>query len=75
MIGHATTLDTCTRLLLGREPRLSSSMSHVMQKVPYCSMAVVEYNDETLQWQLIEPPCHPITNTHNQRFDWNILNL
>jgi len=43
LVGHAATLDACTRQLTGRPPPLSSQeMMTVVRKVPYCSIAVAE---------------------------------
>ena len=43
LVGHAATLDACTRQLTGRPPPLSTQdMMTVVRKVPYCSVAVAE---------------------------------
>lgn len=73
IVGHATTLDTCTRHIVGEKLRSTNDMSRIMQKVPYCSMAVIESEDGIGDWKLVEPPCDPITHTNNNRFDWKIL--
>ncbi|XP_058813195.1 ecdysteroid-phosphate phosphatase isoform X2 [Topomyia yanbarensis] len=73
LVGHATTLDTCTRHIVGEKLRSTNDMSRIMQKVPYCSMAVIESEDGADGWKLVEPPCDPITHTNNHRFDWKIL--
>ncbi|XP_055627724.1 ecdysteroid-phosphate phosphatase isoform X2 [Toxorhynchites rutilus septentrionalis] len=73
IVGHATTLDTCTRHIVGEKLRSTSDMSRIMQKVPYCSMAVIESADGIGDWKLIDPPCEPITHTNNNRFDWKNL--
>ncbi|KAL1379908.1 hypothetical protein pipiens_014571 [Culex pipiens pipiens] len=73
IVGHATTLDTCTRHIVGEKLRSTNDMSRIMQKVPYCSMAVIESADGLTGWRLVEPPCDPITHTNNNRFDWKIL--
>ncbi|XP_053690027.1 protein UBASH3A homolog [Sabethes cyaneus] len=73
LVGHATTLDTCTRHVVGEKLRSTNDMSRIMQKVPYCSMAVMESENGTAGWNLVEPPCDPVTHTNNNRFDWKIL--
>lgn len=73
IVGHATTLDTCTRYIVGEKLRSTNDMSRIMQKVPYCSMVVIESEDGVGGWKLVEPPCDPITHTNNNRFDWKIL--
>ncbi|ETN64001.1 suppressor of T-cell receptor signaling 1 [Anopheles darlingi] len=80
IVGHATTLDTCTRFIVGEKLRSTSEMARIMQKVPYCSMAVMEKEtpdastgDDVGHWKLTEPPCDPVTHTNNNRFDYKIL--
>ncbi|XP_062560946.1 ecdysteroid-phosphate phosphatase isoform X1 [Armigeres subalbatus] len=73
IVGHATTLDTCTRYIIGEKLRSTNDMSRIMQKVPYCSMAVIESEDGLGDWKLVDPPCDPVTHTNNNRFDWKIL--
>uniref|UniRef100_A0A182PAE4 Ecdysteroid-phosphate phosphatase n=1 Tax=Anopheles epiroticus TaxID=199890 RepID=A0A182PAE4_9DIPT len=86
IVGHATTLDTCSRFIIGEKLRSTNDMGRIMQKVSYCSLAVME-SDGTVQssdstkadhnikghWKLAVPPCDPVTHTNNNRFDYKIL--
>uniref|UniRef100_A0A1L8E1Z2 Ecdysteroid-phosphate phosphatase n=1 Tax=Nyssomyia neivai TaxID=330878 RepID=A0A1L8E1Z2_9DIPT len=72
VVGHAITLDACTRDLCAKPPRQSSELNKLMQKVTYCSLVAAEQVGET-EWRIGEPPCYPVTHTNNQRFDWKIL--
>ncbi|XP_059609967.1 ecdysteroid-phosphate phosphatase isoform X2 [Phlebotomus argentipes] len=72
IVGHAITLDACTRDLCAKPPRQSSELSKVMQKVSYCSLVATEQVGEN-EWRVTEPPCYPVTHTNNQRFDWKLL--
>ncbi|XP_055698016.1 ecdysteroid-phosphate phosphatase isoform X2 [Phlebotomus papatasi] len=72
IVGHAITLDACTRDLCGKKPRMSTGLAKLMQKVFYCSLIVAEQVGET-EWKVTEPPCYPVTHTNNQRFDWKTL--
>lgn len=71
-MAHATTLDTCTRQLIGAEPRSTNELRQVIHKIPYCSLGVVE-EMETGVWKLVEPECLPVTHSKNPRFEWNVL--
>uniref|UniRef100_A0A182S9K2 SH3 domain-containing protein n=1 Tax=Anopheles maculatus TaxID=74869 RepID=A0A182S9K2_9DIPT len=86
IVGHATTLDTCSRFITGEKIRSTNDMGRIMQKVSYCSLAVMESVpgaggtgeadvESTIkgQWKLAVPPCDPITHTNNNRFDHKIL--
>ena len=42
MVGHAATLDTCSRQLVGKEPRPVNELMSIIRKVPYCSVAIME---------------------------------
>ena len=42
LVGHAATLDTCSRQLVGREPRNVNELMAIVRKVPYCSVAMLE---------------------------------
>lgn len=71
-VGHAATLDVCTREMLGESPRPSNEMTKLLHKVPYCSMVVVEKCERG--WAMIQPPCPPLTHSNNLRFEWKNLN-
>ncbi|XP_061497715.1 ecdysteroid-phosphate phosphatase isoform X1 [Anopheles gambiae] len=86
IVGHATTLDTCTRFIIGEKLRSTNDMARIMQKVSYCSLAVMESDGTTPSgdseqaestvkghWKLAVPPCDPVTHTNNNRFDYKIL--
>lgn len=87
IVGHATTLDTCSRFIIGEKLRSTNDMGRIMQKVSYCSLAVMESdgtdasakqecetgNKVKGHWRLAVPPCDPVTHTNNNRFDHKVL--
>ena len=42
LVGHAATLDACTRQVCGQSPRTAQEMMAVIRKVPYLSMTGME---------------------------------
>lgn len=72
IIGHATTLDTCSRLVMRKPMRSTADVSRVMHKVPYCSLITLE-EVEKGKWKLVEPPTAPLMHTNNGRFDWTVF--
>ena len=42
IVGHAASLDACSRQLVGGEPRPVNQLMNIVRKVPYCSVAMVE---------------------------------
>jgi len=42
IVAHAASLDTCSRQLVGGEPRPVNQLMNIVRKVPYCSVAKVE---------------------------------
>lgn len=72
LVGHATTVETCTRLFIGKECREPNALTRLIQKVAYCGLAVVECDEEN-KWRFVETPCHPVTHSNNQRYDWKLL--
>ncbi|XP_067616518.1 ecdysteroid-phosphate phosphatase isoform X2 [Eurosta solidaginis] len=74
VVAHATTLDTCTRQLVGGAPRSTNELRQVIHKIPYCSLGTIEEIDGSGVWKLVEPECLPVTHSKNPRFEWNALN-
>ena len=71
-VGHAGTLDACSRLLTGATPRSGQDLTSLVQKVPYCGVATVE-EDSSGSWQLICPPFPTLTHAPNPRYDWRTM--
>lgn len=72
LVGHAATLEVCTRDILGEKPRPPQELTKLIQKVPYCSLLAVS-NTRLDKWEIVEPPCQPMTHSNNQRFDWKVF--
>jgi len=46
LVAHAATLDTCSRQVTGHEPRTVQQMLHIVRKVGYCGVAVLQEGEE-----------------------------
>lgn len=73
-VGHAITLDTCTRKIRNKKLRQPSEIARLMHKIPYCSLISIESPKTNASvWEFAEPPFCQITHTNNQRFDWHAI--
>ncbi|XP_077985056.1 ubiquitin-associated and SH3 domain-containing protein B-like [Glandiceps talaboti] len=73
MVGHAGTLDGCSRQLFGLMPRTPTEFTKIVQKVPYCGVVALEELPDVGIWDLIQVPFPTLTHGPNPRFDWRIL--
>ena len=75
-VGHAATLEACTRQLVGAHPCSLQDLTKLVQKVPYCGMCVCQESEsggKTSTWDFIDPPIPPLTHAPNVRFDWRCM--
>ena len=45
-VGHAASLDACSRQVVGKEPRSLSQMMAIVREVAYCGVALLEEDEE-----------------------------
>ncbi|XP_068206020.1 ecdysteroid-phosphate phosphatase isoform X2 [Palaemon carinicauda] len=72
LVGHAATLDTCTRQLVGGAPRSAHEMTNIIKKVPYGCTAMMSETSKD-HWVLDPPPVFPVTYSGIMEFDWRVL--
>ena len=74
-VGHAATLEACTRQLVGAQPRTAQELTKIVQKIPYCGVCVCQESEfgRNATWDFIDPPVPPLTHAPNIRFDWRCL--
>ncbi|XP_050735771.1 protein UBASH3A homolog isoform X3 [Eriocheir sinensis] len=72
LVGHAATLDTCTRQLVGGSPRSAHEMTSIIKKVPYGCTALMGEDDEG-HWKLLPPCVLPVTYSGIMEYDWRVL--
>uniref|UniRef100_A0AAR2KIE5 Ubiquitin associated and SH3 domain containing Bb n=1 Tax=Pygocentrus nattereri TaxID=42514 RepID=A0AAR2KIE5_PYGNA len=69
MVGHASSLEACTRQLQGQTLRNSKEFIQIVRKIPYLGMCACEEQDSGV-WQLVDPPILPLTHGPNHSFNW-----
>ncbi|XP_037086318.1 protein UBASH3A homolog [Pollicipes pollicipes] len=71
LVGHAATLDTCTRQQTGHQPRSAVELRAFLGKIPYCSILAME--ETSGGWELKDALFPPLTHSYNQRLDLALL--
>ena len=73
-IAHGVNLDSCTRQLVGQQPRSQARFHEILHKIPYCAMSVAQEATVVRDtWYLIEPPVLPFAHTNNPKYNWTLL--
>ncbi|CAF1280160.1 unnamed protein product [Rotaria sordida] len=71
IVGHAPTIEVCTRQLTGGQPRLND-LKFLVLRVPFLSMhCVAKQPDGT--WKATKPPISPIKHAAVEPFDWRFF--
>ncbi|XP_078088204.1 ubiquitin-associated and SH3 domain-containing protein A-like [Mustelus asterias] len=70
LVAHSSTLDCCTRPLLGLPPKDSKEFVQMVRKIPALGLCCCEEVKETKKWQMIEPPVRTLTHGPNPAFSW-----
>lgn len=76
IVGHAGTLEACSRQLVGGAPRSAQELTKIVQSVPYCGLCVCQEQRPpgvSGEWTIVEPPLPPLTHAPNVRYDWRLL--
>ncbi|XP_074640744.1 ecdysteroid-phosphate phosphatase-like isoform X2 [Tubulanus polymorphus] len=73
LVGHAATLDVCSRQILNKPPRPSSHFQKLLMHIPYCSMATIKETEDLSHWDLVQPPIPCFQNSFNAYYDWQLL--
>ncbi|CAF2377926.1 unnamed protein product [Rotaria sp. Silwood2] len=71
IVGHAPTIEVCTRQLTGGQPRIND-LKYLVLRVPYLSMhCVAKQIDGT--WKSTKPPILPNKYTAVEPFEWRFF--
>jgi len=70
LVAHGCSLDCFTRQLIGGSARDFSTMMGVLRGVPYCGSAVIEMDESSNKWSLINvSSCLTMKHGGNNDFD------
>ncbi|CAF0897476.1 unnamed protein product [Rotaria sp. Silwood1] len=71
IVGHAPTIEVCTRQLIGGQPRIND-LKYLVLRVPYLSMhCVAKQIDGT--WKSTKPPILPNKYAAVEPFEWRFF--
>lgn len=69
-VGHASSLEACTRQIQGLSPQNPKDFVQVVRKIPYLGLCACEEQGDSGVWQLVDPPILPLTHGPNHSFSW-----
>jgi hypothetical protein len=68
LVGHAPSLEACTRQLIGEQPRSNQEFIQVTRKVPFLSILQCE-RDYVGKWKLSQTPIATMKHLELDDFD------
>lgn len=71
LVGHAPTIEVCTRQLMGGQPRIND-LKFLVLRVPFLSLHCVEKQTDGT-WKATKPPISPIKHAAVEPFDWRFF--
>jgi hypothetical protein len=74
LVGHAPSLEGCTRQLCGGKIKNLEEFAEITRKIPFLSIANCEKISKTDHWKLIPIPIPSMKHLDLEEFDWNNLN-
>lgn len=72
VVAHAISLETCSRMFVGKAERAWQELYSVFSTCAFCSMVALE-RVEAEKFRFIEPPAGSITSSSNGSFDWKSI--
>ena len=64
ILGHAGSVEVCTRQVLGKQFRSGPDFRDIVTKVPYCGLIKIQEDPKTKKWSVCDSPI--LTLTHGQ---------
>lgn len=76
IIGHGSSLDSCTRQMVGQPPRDHGDFISLIRGTPYCGCIMIkedkrkEGESDTVTWKITKPPILTLQHSMNQKYEW-----
>lgn len=69
IVGHAATMEGCTRYLYNGPLRRQRDFDNLCRQIPYC--ATIRMSERTANsWQMSEPFIPPLSHSANDAYRW-----
>lgn len=88
LVGHASSLDVCTRQLVGEAVRSPTDLISLIKGFPYCAISMVKGETDVseaapqgdahnceLKFKLVKPPILTLQHSMNQKYNWKSLKM
>ena len=67
LLGHAGSVEVCTRQLLGKPIRTSAEFREICPNIPYCGLFMCQEDAASKKWTPKPSPILPLTHGHNKK--------
>ena len=74
LVGHAPSLEGCTRQLCGGLTKNLEEFAEITRKIPFLSIANCVKDNKTERWRLVPIPIPSMKHLDLEEFNWNDLN-
>ena len=74
LVGHAPSLESCTRQLCGGNVKSQEEFAEITRKIPFLSIVNCEKDLANGQWKIKPLPIASMKHMQLEEFDWNNLN-
>ncbi|KAE9553870.1 hypothetical protein FO519_002911 [Halicephalobus sp. NKZ332] len=70
-VAHGSSLDACTRLAVGGQPRNNNDFYDILQRTPYLS--TIQLNEYEKKYEIAGSPIPPLKHSINNEYDHQVI--
>ena len=70
-MAHGSSLDACTRMAIGGQPRNNNDFYDILQRTPYLS--TIQLNEYDKKYEIAGSPILPLKHSVNSEYDHQIV--